>query len=160
MSFRQCSQKIFLNSFLIVTEKGDIRRQLQLGVVFKTLHLLCNLQMGPVSWSVYHLQAFLIKSNLMLQLIRPIHRLRRKCGVVNVVLDQLCDVISQCVFPYQLLLWVTTIAVFLYNGAYMCILQTCMQVLDCNLTNTLTYFTATLITKQVFFITHHCLHNL
>ncbi len=36
------------------------------GVTLATLHFRRNLQMGPISWSVYPLQAFTASCNVML----------------------------------------------------------------------------------------------
>jgi hypothetical protein len=55
-------------------------------MVFVTLQWLCNLQMGPISWSVCHWQAFLVMCYIMLQLIGLMHKMPRKWWVVGVKL--------------------------------------------------------------------------
>ncbi len=50
-----------------------------------SLIYLCNLQMGPISFSVCSWQAILASSNETHQLIGAIHKLQRKWSVVNMV---------------------------------------------------------------------------
>ncbi len=49
------------------------------GQIHTKLHFPCNSQMGPISQSVYLSRAFLAQCDETLQLIGPIHNLRKKC---------------------------------------------------------------------------------
>ncbi len=51
--------------------------------IFTPLHFLCNLQMGPISFSVCPWQAFPTFCNVAVWLLGPIHKLWRKWSVVN-----------------------------------------------------------------------------
>ncbi len=55
------------------------------GTAFITLHFLRNLQNGPISQSFCYLLAFPAQCYLTPELSGPIHKLRRKCSVVNMV---------------------------------------------------------------------------
>ncbi len=56
------------------------------GAVFTTLHFLCLLSMFQISQSVYHFKAFLAQCNVTIWLNGPMHKLRRKIIVLNIVL--------------------------------------------------------------------------
>ncbi len=51
--------------------------------VIRTLHLLCNLQMGQIFQSVTLQKARMVCVGQTLQLIGPIHELQRKCSILN-----------------------------------------------------------------------------
>ncbi len=60
---------------------------LELRAVFTKLYFLRNLLTAPISQSVCSLQASPAEFNVTFNLIGPIHKLRRKCSVVEFVSD-------------------------------------------------------------------------
>ncbi len=62
-----------------------LQRKWSIVTVFTTIHILCNLQMGPMSLSICHWWAFTALCNLTHQLIVQKHKLQRNWSNVNMV---------------------------------------------------------------------------
>ncbi len=144
----------------LIGQIQKLRRKLSIvntvsGVIFITLHCLCNLRTDPISQSVYHLQVFLTQCSLMLQIIGHIHKLQRKLSIVNMVSGVIfttlhclrnlqIDPISQSVYHLQVFL--TQCSLMLQIIGHIHKLQRKLSIVNTVL--------------GVIFITLHCLRNL